>query len=173
MRALSKPPLNSPNQSGTPKRTCFILMHSDLKSLLASDSGLVKMLPEAHKWLESNGWTLVAKLYNRTKIVSILATMALSLKLSEMRSTMLAVTLLLEADITDHMVDSIADVIATKSLGKPSGLVEKLGSTTKFLTANNAQRAESTLALKLTSKTLVGVTTLLDAMRSKLANAPN
>ncbi|KNZ80390.1 hypothetical protein J132_06075 [Termitomyces sp. J132] len=148
-------------------------MHSDLKSLLASDSGLVKMLPEAHKWLESNGWTLVAKLYNRTKIVSILATMALSLKLSEMRSTMLAVTLLLEADITDHMVDSIADVIATKSLGKPSGLVEKLGSTTKFLTANNAQRAESTLALKLTSKTLVGVTTLLDAMRSKLANAPN
>ncbi|KAG6877438.1 hypothetical protein C0993_007319 [Termitomyces sp. T159_Od127] len=156
-RASSKhPPPNGPNQSGTPKRTRLIPTYSDLKSLLASDSGPVKTLPEARKWLESNGWILAAEPYDRAKIVSILATTALSSKLSEMRSTVLAGALLLEADVADHTADSIADAIATKALGKLSGLVEKLGSTAEFLTANDAQRAESTLALKSTSETLAG-----------------
>ncbi|KAG5350178.1 hypothetical protein C0989_012376 [Termitomyces sp. Mn162] len=57
-------------------------------------------------------------------------------------------------------------------MGRLSDLVEKLGTTAESLAANNAQRAESTLALKSMSETLAGVSSLLDAMASKFVSPP-
>ncbi|KAH0586604.1 hypothetical protein H2248_007826 [Termitomyces sp. 'cryptogamus'] len=59
-----------------------------------------------------------------------------------------------------------------QALGKLNGMVEKLGSTAEFLNANDTQRAKTTLTLKYMSKMLARVTSLLDAMASKLAKLP-
>ncbi|KAG5721647.1 hypothetical protein E4T56_gene14634 [Termitomyces sp. T112] len=171
-RASSRPPPSGANTTGTPKRTRLIPTHSDLKTLLASDPSPVRALPDACKWLETNGWILTAEPYDHAKLVSILATAALSSKQAEMRNTMLVAAFLLKANIADNVASDLADRIASKTLGSLSGLIEKLSSTAKFLAANNAQRAESTLALKSTTETLAGATTSLDAMASKLASTP-
>ncbi|KAG5339789.1 hypothetical protein C0989_003534 [Termitomyces sp. Mn162] len=89
-----------------------------------------------------------------------------------MKNAVLATAFLLKADITDQISSSLADVIMTKTMGRLSYLVKKLGTMAKFLAANNAQRAESTLALKSTSETLAGVSSLLDTIASKFANPP-
>ncbi|KAG6882616.1 hypothetical protein C0993_009844 [Termitomyces sp. T159_Od127] len=171
-RTSSRPPPSGANTSGTPKMLRLIPTHSDLKTLLVSDSGLVKSLPEARKWLETNGWILAAEPYDCTKLVSILATAALYSKPAESKNTVLAIAFLLEADITDQVSSTLVDTFLTKAMGRLSSLVVKLGSTAEFLVANDAQRAESTLALKSTSETLAGVTTSLEAMVSKLASPP-
>ncbi|KAG5350622.1 hypothetical protein C0989_010093 [Termitomyces sp. Mn162] len=171
-RASSQPPPSGPNPGGTPKHLHLTPTHSNLRTLLAQDTSLIRSLPNTCKWLESNGWILMAEPYNQVKIISILATTALYSKLAEMKNAVLAMAFLLEADVMDQISSSLADAIMTKTMGRLSDLVKKLGTMAKFLTANNAQRAESTLTLKLTSETLAGVSSLLDAMASKFANPP-
>ncbi|KAG5349640.1 hypothetical protein C0989_002618 [Termitomyces sp. Mn162] len=136
------------------------------------DSGLIRSLPEACKWLKSNSWVLATKPYDHSKLISILATAALHSKPSKLKSTALAVAFLLKANVIDQVPNVLVEAIASKALGRLSRLVKKLGSTAEFLTANNAQRAESALALKSTSETLARVSSSLDTMASKLANTP-
>ncbi|KAG5716415.1 hypothetical protein E4T56_gene4486 [Termitomyces sp. T112] len=78
--------------------------------------------------------------------ISILATAALHSKPSKLKSTVLAAAFLLKANVTDQASNIFAEAIASKAL------------------ANDAQRAESTLALKFMSETLAGVSSSLDAM---------
>ncbi|KAG5348795.1 hypothetical protein C0989_008103, partial [Termitomyces sp. Mn162] len=134
------------------------------------DTSPIRSLLNAHKWLESNRWILAAEPYDRAKIVSILATVALYFKLAKMKNAVLAMAFLLKVDITDQILSSLADAIMTKTMGRLSNLVEKLSTMARFLAANNSQRAESTLALKSTSETFAGVSSLLDTMASKSAN---
>ncbi|KAG5349626.1 hypothetical protein C0989_002689 [Termitomyces sp. Mn162] len=171
-RTSSRPPLSSPNTGRTLKHMQLIPTHSNLKTLLAADPGLIRSLPEVHQWLESNGWILAAESYDCLKLISILATAALYSKPSKLKSTTLAVTFLLKADVMDQVSNVLAEAITSKALGRLSGLVEKLGSMAKFLTANDTQRVKSTLALKSMSETLAGVSSSLDAMAFKLANTP-
>ncbi|KNZ71521.1 hypothetical protein J132_09183 [Termitomyces sp. J132] len=113
--------------------------------------------------LGSRPWP-AAELYNHSRFISILATAALHSKPSKLKSTVLAAAFLLKANVTDQASNIFAEAIPSKALGRLSGLVKKLGSMAKFLTANDAQRAESTLALKFMSETLAGVSSSLDAM---------
>ncbi|KNZ77680.1 hypothetical protein J132_04499 [Termitomyces sp. J132] len=171
-RLSSRPPPGGPSPGGTPDRSRPLPTHSDLKTLMAVDSGPIKSAQDARKWLESRSWILAADPYDRTKLVNILATAALTSKLPELRNAALAVAFLLDADIMDCVSDTLADAVAAKALGRIEGLVEKLGSTADFLAANDAKRAESTLALKATSETLEGVSSSLGALASKLASPP-
>ncbi|KNZ78645.1 hypothetical protein J132_11086 [Termitomyces sp. J132] len=98
--------------------------------------------------------------------------MALYSKPAKIKNAVLAMAFLLEADIMDQILSSLADAITTKTMGRLSNLVKKLSTMAEFLAANDAQRAESTLTLKLTSETLAGVSSLLDAMASKFTNPP-
>ncbi|KAG5339328.1 hypothetical protein C0989_004703 [Termitomyces sp. Mn162] len=89
-----------------------------------------------------------------------------------MQSTTLVVAFLLKADITNHILDTLVEAVATKTIDKIGALVDKLGLTADFLTANDMKQAESTLKLQATSATLEGVYTLLDALASKLVSSP-
>ncbi|KNZ81142.1 hypothetical protein J132_03134 [Termitomyces sp. J132] len=171
-RLSSRPPPGGPSPGGTLDRSRPLPTHSDLKTLMAVDSGPIKSAQDARKWLESRSWILAADPYDRTKLVNILATAALTSKLPELRNAALAVAFLLDADITDCVSDTLADTVVAKALGCIEGLVEKLSSTADFLTANDAKRAESTLALKATSETLEGVSSSLGALASKLVSPP-
>ncbi|KAG6893567.1 hypothetical protein C0993_000820, partial [Termitomyces sp. T159_Od127] len=91
MRTSSKPPPSGSTSGGTPERSHPLLTHSDLKSSLATDSGPVKMINDACKWLESKGWILTGDPYDCTRFVTILATAALA------SNTLEGVTSLLDA----------------------------------------------------------------------------
>ncbi|KNZ81345.1 hypothetical protein J132_01635 [Termitomyces sp. J132] len=78
----------------------------------------------------------------------------------------------MEADVYNQVLNVLANIVAAKALGKLNSMVGKLSSIAEFLNANNAQRAETTLAIKYMSKMLAKVTSLLDTMASKLAKSP-
>ncbi|KAG5349643.1 hypothetical protein C0989_002600 [Termitomyces sp. Mn162] len=109
-------------------------------------------------------------------MTSILASTALTTKNIKLKNTVIAVAFLLEADIADSISATLAEAVASKTLRKLKGLVNKISSSAKFLSANDTQCAESTLALKAMSDTLEGVSSLLDALATKLVSpstAPN
>ncbi|KAG6862576.1 hypothetical protein C0993_002550 [Termitomyces sp. T159_Od127] len=85
----------------------------------------------------------------------------------------IVVAFLLEANITDVLSNSLVEAMASKTQVKLVGIVDKIGSTAKFLTANNAQHAELTLMLKATSNMLEGVSSFLDALTFKLVSPPS
>ncbi|KAG5352166.1 hypothetical protein C0989_003471, partial [Termitomyces sp. Mn162] len=106
-------------------------------------------------------------------LINILTTVALTSKPAKLRTAAIAIASLLNANVTDHISDALANAIATKTLNCISSLVNKLKSTMDFLTANNAKQAKSMLTLRAMSKTLEEVSTSLDALASKLTNAPS
>ncbi|KNZ72744.1 hypothetical protein J132_01948 [Termitomyces sp. J132] len=170
MKASSRPPTSSPSPGRTPESSCLLLTHSDLKSLMATDSGPIKLVPNAHKWLKSKGWILAGDPYDCTHLVTILATAALTLKQLKLKNATIVVAFLLETDITNHVSNALAEAVTRKTVDRIGELVEKLGSMANFLAANNAKYTESILALKATSNTLAGVSFSLDMLASKLAS---
>ncbi|KAG6883857.1 hypothetical protein C0993_003305 [Termitomyces sp. T159_Od127] len=85
------------------------------------------------------GWILAGNLYDQSKLVTILTTAALTSKQSKLKSTTLVVAFLLKANITNHISDTLAEAVATKTIDKISMLVDKLGLTADFLAANDAK----------------------------------
>ncbi|KAG5733049.1 hypothetical protein E4T56_gene3551 [Termitomyces sp. T112] len=81
---------------------------------------------------------------------------ALTSKLPELKNTALAVAFLLNANVMDHILETLANMVADKAIGRFKGLVEKLGSTANFLAASDAKCAKTTLTLKATSEMLKG-----------------
>ncbi|KAG5349901.1 hypothetical protein C0989_001345 [Termitomyces sp. Mn162] len=152
-RTLSSPPPKQFQHTGDTEK---LTTSSDFKTILASNSGPI----------------LAAKLYDCIKLTSILATTALTSNQAKLKSTILAVTFLMEADVYNQVLNVLANIVAAKALGKLNSMVGKLSSIAEFLNANNAQRAETTLAIKYMSKMLAKVTSLLDTMASKLAKSP-
>lgn len=139
---------------------------------MASDTGPIKSLDDMHKWLESKRWILAGNPYNQFCLVAVLATAALTSKHIEQKTAMIATTFILDMDITDHILDTLADMVAYKAMAKVSGLIEKLGSTANFLAASNAKHAEVTLMLQSTASTLKRVSNLLGALVPNLASPP-
>ncbi|KAG6895126.1 hypothetical protein C0992_003050 [Termitomyces sp. T32_za158] len=156
---------SGPNQGGTPDTTRPIPTHSDLKSLTVH-SGPIKSVHDARKWLETKGWILAAEPYNRAKLVSILATAAIASKLDDLKRAALAIAFILDADISNHVSDTLTEAVASKVLGRLEGTTDKLSSTAAFLVANDANRAGLTLDLKAATDKLVGVTASLEARSS-------
>ncbi|KNZ72329.1 hypothetical protein J132_04019 [Termitomyces sp. J132] len=139
---------------------------------MAVNSGPIRSVTNVCKWLESRSWILAADPYDWTRLVNILATAALMSKLLELRNMALAVAFLLDADVMDHVLETLANAVADKAIGRLEGLVEKLGSMANFLAASDAKCTETTLTLKATSETLKGVTILLGAMAPNTTNPP-
>ncbi|KAG6878484.1 hypothetical protein C0992_008044 [Termitomyces sp. T32_za158] len=172
LRLSTRPPSRGLSPSGTPERSHPLLTHANLKTLLSIESGSIKSLNDARKWLKSRSWILAADPYDHTKLVNILATAALTSKPAELKNAAIAVAFLLDADITDHVSSTLSDAVATKALGCFAGLAEKLNTVTNFLVANDTSRVESTLALKTTTETLEGVTTTLNTLATRLTSTP-
>ncbi|KAG6881765.1 hypothetical protein C0993_012830, partial [Termitomyces sp. T159_Od127] len=100
--------------------------HSDLKSLIATDSSLIKSVPDACKWLKSKGWILAGDLYNHTRLVTILATAALTSKQLELKNAAITVAFLLETDITDHVSNTLAKAVTRKTVDRIAPLLPPL-----------------------------------------------
>ncbi|KAG6872697.1 hypothetical protein C0995_007491 [Termitomyces sp. Mi166 len=115
---------------------------------------------------------LQADLYNCTKLFNILMTAMLMTKTSELKNVALAIAFLLDTNVTDYILDILAEAIVVKVLGCLKEIAEKLGSIAKYLIANNVKHAETTLVLKATSDTLEGVSISLGAIASNLASSP-
>lgn len=159
------------SQSGTPERSRSLPTHANLKSLMAVDTGPVRNIQEARKWLESKGWILAADPYDRTTLTNILVTAALTSKPPELKSTVIAVAFILEADIADRVSDTLAAAVASKATDRLEGLIGKLGTSIEFLSANDTKRAEATLSIEGSSSTLSGLTTSLGVMVNRLEAA--
>ncbi|KAG5348997.1 hypothetical protein C0989_006658, partial [Termitomyces sp. Mn162] len=155
-RLSSKPPPGNPSPGGTLDRARPLPTHSNLKTLMAVDGGLIKLVNDARKWLELRGWILAADPYDQTKLVNILTTAALTSKQPELKNATLAVAFLLDANITDQVSSTLADAIATRTTERLERLVGKLGTTADFLAANDTKAAKSTLALKAMANKLGG-----------------
>ncbi|KAG5337664.1 hypothetical protein C0989_009053 [Termitomyces sp. Mn162] len=93
-------------------------------------------------------------------------------KLPELKNAALAVAFLLDADVMDHISETLANAVGDKAIGHLEGLVKKLGSMANFLAASDVKCAETTLTLKATSETLKGVTISLGAMALNTMNPP-
>ncbi|KAG5349057.1 hypothetical protein C0989_006340 [Termitomyces sp. Mn162] len=122
---------------------------------MAIESGPIELAQDTHKWLETKGWILAAEPYDCSKLVNILVTAALVPKTPDLKLVALATAFLLDANITDHILDILANTVAVD-----------------FLVASNTKHAESTLALKASLAILEGVSTLLGAVASKLVTRP-
>ncbi|KAG5338436.1 hypothetical protein C0989_007284 [Termitomyces sp. Mn162] len=96
---------------------------------MADGTGLIRSVQDAWKWLETRGWILTDKLLDCAKIVNILVTAALTPKPPDLKNAALDTTFLLDTDIADHVSISLANVVATKALGRIEEIVKKLGST--------------------------------------------
>ncbi|KAG6874701.1 hypothetical protein C0992_006930 [Termitomyces sp. T32_za158] len=171
-RTSSRRPSSGPSLGGTPDSARSIPTHADLKSLMATDSGPIKLVQDVRKWLETKGWILAAEPYDRSKLVSILVTAAIASRLEDLKRAAIAVAFILESDVTDHVSDTLANAVASKTIHHLGGLIEKLGSLVDFITANDATHANSTLELKATSDGLEGIFSSLNAVASKLASPP-
>lgn len=165
IRSSSRRPSGAgPPLSGTPGHPPPLPTHSDLTSLLAVDSGTIRSVSDARRWLESRGWILAAEPYDRTKLANVLVTAALTPKTPDLKNAALAVAFVLEANVTDQVSSLLAEAVAEKTLGKLSAAVDKLNSSADFISANDSSRAE-------TSLTLNSVTKDLDRIASTLSNA--
>ncbi|KAG5332063.1 hypothetical protein C0989_007281 [Termitomyces sp. Mn162] len=143
---------------------------------MAVDSGPIRLVTNVRKWLESRSWILAVDPYNWTRLVNILATAALMSKLPELKNTALAVAFLLDADVMDHISETLANAVVDKAIGRLEGLVEKLGSMANFLAASDAKCTETTLMLKATSEMLKGhvpAAPLTWALVAKASSSPS
>lgn len=159
------------NSAGTPERSRALPTHTDLKSLLAIDSGPIKSALDARKWLETKGWILTAEPYDHTKLINILVTAALSLKQADLKTVAIVVAFLLDANVMDHVSDTLVEAVATKTAKHLDNLVGKLSSSADFITASDTNRAEDTLTLKSTTATLEKLTDSLSSMVTKFMSA--
>ncbi|KAG5351273.1 hypothetical protein C0989_007146 [Termitomyces sp. Mn162] len=158
--------LGATRSGGTLDHSCTLLTHSNLRSLLAITSGPIKSLSNAHKWLEFRGWILAAEPYDHAKATSILVIAALAPKQLDLKNTALAIALLLETDITDHISTSLMNTVTDKAIKRFNNLFDKLSTIAKFLAANNVKCAETRLALKATSELLAKVSISLSTVTS-------
>ncbi|KAG5334801.1 hypothetical protein C0989_003063, partial [Termitomyces sp. Mn162] len=178
MSSLGKPSAKNltsgPTNIGTPTPPPPRPVASDIKVLLANDPSPIKSQRDARTWLEKKGCILVAEPYDRRKLVHVLLLAALTSKQQELRNTSIAVALLLDNVISDHVSEAIADMVVTKALSRIEGAATKLNSSADFAAAADARQAEALLALDKATEHLSGVSASLDALlQSAPANLGN
>ncbi|KAG5335112.1 hypothetical protein C0989_002375 [Termitomyces sp. Mn162] len=94
-------------------------------------------------------------------------------KLNDLKRMALAIAFILDADISDHVSDILAEAVASKVLGCLEGTTDILSSTASFLVANDANHAGLTLDLKAATDKLVGVMASLEAhLPSSMCSPP-
>ncbi|KAG6882574.1 hypothetical protein C0993_010044, partial [Termitomyces sp. T159_Od127] len=173
MSSLGKPSAKNltsgPTNVGTPTPPPQRPVASDIKVLLANNPSPIKSQCDAHTWLEKKGWILAAKPYDRRKLVHVLLLAALTSKQQELRNASIAVALLLDNAILDHVSEAIADLVVTKALSRIEGAATKLNSSADFAAVADARQAEALLALDKATERLSGVSASLDAL---LQSAP-
>ncbi|KAG6895737.1 hypothetical protein C0992_012918 [Termitomyces sp. T32_za158] len=172
-RPPPKPPFSSASQAGTPISTQQLLTHSELGASLIGVGGLVKSPTKVHRWLEAKGWILAGELYDCMKLAHVLMTMAIALKgpklESEAKNAILMVAFLLEDDINDKVLATLADAIASKVIKHVEPIIHHAAKSVDFISANGTSQAETILALKGVSSQLELVTNSLNDVVSKLA----
>ncbi|KAG6871488.1 hypothetical protein C0993_003243, partial [Termitomyces sp. T159_Od127] len=99
----------------TPEQVRPLLTHSNLKSLMALDTSPLKSLNNARKWLKLKGWILASDHYDRTHLITILATVALISKHPELKTMLIAIAFLLGVNISDHILETLAEAVASKA----------------------------------------------------------
>ncbi|KAH0578027.1 hypothetical protein J132_08317 [Termitomyces sp. J132] len=164
--------LSGASRAKTLEQSWPLLTHSDFKSLMAIETGPVRNLQDTCKWLESKGWILAADPYDQARMTSILVTAALTSKQQELKTTAIAVAFRLDANVTDHILDSLAEAVVSKTVDRLDGILGKLNTSVDFLATNDTSRTEATLSLNVTAARMREQTTLLDAVVSKIASAP-
>ncbi|KAG6876298.1 hypothetical protein C0993_004189, partial [Termitomyces sp. T159_Od127] len=171
-KSLNRQFFGSFSQGRILDRTCQLLIYSDLKTLMAINTGTIKLVDDACEWLEIRGWILTMEPYNKIKMVNILVTAAISSKPEDLKQAIITVTFLLDANITDHISDSLTQAVATKAIDCIGDLIKKLEILIDFLVTNNAKHTKSSVELREAVKKLEGVTSLLDTLASKLVSPP-
>lgn len=175
-RPMSKPPGGS-NPSGTPGPPRILPSRADISALIAGDNGPIKNSRDACRFLETKGWILAAEPYDRTKLVRVLLTAALSLpgknneSRTEAKNAVLAVAFLLDDDITDNVSDALVEAIATKTLSRLESTTDRLASSAAFLSATDTDQADATLTLKGVSAQLAIVTASLEVIATKISES--
>ncbi|KAF8164696.1 hypothetical protein B0H34DRAFT_670724 [Crassisporium funariophilum] len=116
--------------------------------------GVVDSAKKVRHLLDTKGWILEGKPYNRTKLVQLLMTAALCLSTKspdpkpDIRNIIVSIAFLLEDDITDNVSDTLADAVVTKTLAWIEAVTARLTDTAKFIAASNSTQAKATLAIK-------------------------
>ncbi|KAG5335228.1 hypothetical protein C0989_001789 [Termitomyces sp. Mn162] len=137
----------------------------DIRVLLANDPGPIKSQSNTQAWLKKKGWILVSKSYDCKKLVHILLLAALtSKKLSELRNATMAAVLLLDNAISDHVSDTLANLVATKALSQIEFAANRLNSLADFTAAADTRQAEALLALNKATECLTEVLLSLDTI---------
>ncbi|KAG5330770.1 hypothetical protein C0989_008592, partial [Termitomyces sp. Mn162] len=178
MSSLGKPSAKNltsgPTNIGTPTPPPPRPVASDIKVLLANNPSPIKSQRDTRTWLEKKGWILAAKPYDCRKLVHVLLLVALTSKQQELRNASIAVALLLDDAILDHVSEAIVDMVVTKALSRIEGAATKLNSSADFAAAADARQAEALLALDKATERLSGVSASLDALlQSAPANLGN
>ncbi|KAG5638228.1 hypothetical protein DXG03_004186, partial [Asterophora parasitica] len=135
MAFAAKPPLKglprSSTRPGTPVLPCQLQSQTEIRALLMGEISPIKSVQEAHSWLEQKGWVLSSDTYDHVKLVRVLLTTALDVPgksveaCTYVKNAILAVTFLLEEDITDSISEALVDTI-TKALSHLKLITDKL-----------------------------------------------
>lgn len=178
-RPPSKPPPNPASPAGNPTPLRQLPTRAEIGTLMAGDRSTVDSADRARQWLESKGWILDGEPYDRTKLVRVLMTVAISLTNKspdpkpDAKNAILSVAYLLEDDVMDSISDTLVEAVAAKTLGHIEAATEKLTSSANFVVAIDNRQAETTLAIKTVSDQLVKVSTSLELLTTRLAvNTP-
>ncbi|KAG5724629.1 hypothetical protein E4T56_gene3672 [Termitomyces sp. T112] len=169
-RRTSSAVANGASRTETPERSHLLPMHSDLKLLMSIDTSPVRNLQEARKWLEMKGWILTVDPYDQARMTSILITAVLTSTPTELKAMAIAVAFILEANIMDHVSDSLVDTVISKTADWLDNMVGRLNTSIDFLAASNTSWAEAMLSLGKTSEALKGLATTLEAATSAIMN---
>lgn len=144
---------------------------TELNGLIAGIHGPVTDLSSARSYLESKRWILSSKRYDRTKLVDILLTASVSLKIpADAAAAIRAVAYLLEDDITDKVSSTLASAVADKVRAQLADITTDLSSNAKFINANATQQAATSVKLKEIAAQYAAASVNLADASSKLSS---
>ncbi|KAG6851896.1 hypothetical protein C0991_005182 [Blastosporella zonata] len=160
----------------TPKR--LPPNRDDPLSAIIGTSGPVHSAQGVRKFLKEAGWILAGELYDHTKLARIIATVvvgemttskaAAATTKMHARNALIVVAFLLDADITNHISDTLADAVAAKTLTRLKSTASSLATLAAFVAANDTSRADTTIALQKITETL---STIVSTLNTQLDHA--
>ncbi|KAG6852381.1 hypothetical protein C0991_012561 [Blastosporella zonata] len=164
-RDSSRTSLREPTPTETPKR--LPPNRIDPLPAIIGNSGTVRSVQGARQFLEESGWILAREPYDHTKLTRIIATVATgevtsaraptAKAKSQAKNALIAVALLLDADITDHISDTLANAVATKTLARLEATASSLATSATFASANDTNCADTTVTLQKITETLATI----------------